>query len=258
MSYVNPNARCPVCGSSVFFYKSPDGGSVYFDELGSPWPKHPCTDNGRFNNIRPTPPDSIANHHRLIWPNGWKPLIYSNCLPDYGSELITIYQGRSLLDRILKAPTGTSKLPCFWRTTDDEGIAEISCPNLDGNGSEKIIKIPTWESYADLDKVYRLAWSASFDLKTENPNWSSHEDVNLALAVRYFKYLEQKNYWRASNNLGVMYRDGIGVAPDAKLAFTLFDKAVKLSCGDITPLRHLIAMCYDEDQYFDFSERFQR
>ncbi len=42
-SYVNPNARCPVCGVSVFFYQSPDGGRVYFDELGPPWPKHPCT-----------------------------------------------------------------------------------------------------------------------------------------------------------------------------------------------------------------------
>lgn len=44
-SYVNPNARCPVCGASVYFYQSPDGGRVFFDELGPPWPKHPCTDN---------------------------------------------------------------------------------------------------------------------------------------------------------------------------------------------------------------------
>src|SRR5208282_1597883 len=44
-SYINPNARCPVCGASVYFYQSPYGGSVFFDELGPPWPKHPCTDN---------------------------------------------------------------------------------------------------------------------------------------------------------------------------------------------------------------------
>src|SRR4051812_38741158 len=44
-SYVNPNARCPVCGASVYFYQSPFGGRVFFDELGPPWPKHPCTDN---------------------------------------------------------------------------------------------------------------------------------------------------------------------------------------------------------------------
>lgn len=44
-SYVNPNARCPVCGAGVYFYQSPYGGRVFFDDLGPPWPKHPCTDN---------------------------------------------------------------------------------------------------------------------------------------------------------------------------------------------------------------------
>jgi hypothetical protein len=38
-----PNARCPVCGAKVFFYQSPFGGRVFFDELGPPWQKHPCT-----------------------------------------------------------------------------------------------------------------------------------------------------------------------------------------------------------------------
>jgi hypothetical protein len=31
----------------VFFYQSPFGGRVFFDDLGWPWPKHPCTDNPR-------------------------------------------------------------------------------------------------------------------------------------------------------------------------------------------------------------------
>jgi len=44
-SYVNPNAKCPVCGENVFFYQSSEGGRVFFDELGPPWPKHPCTDS---------------------------------------------------------------------------------------------------------------------------------------------------------------------------------------------------------------------
>ena len=44
-SYVNPNARCPVCNARVFYFESRYGGRVFFDELGWPWPKHPCTDN---------------------------------------------------------------------------------------------------------------------------------------------------------------------------------------------------------------------
>ncbi len=42
--FVNPNARCPVCGASVYYYQNELGSRVFFDELVPPWPKHPCTD----------------------------------------------------------------------------------------------------------------------------------------------------------------------------------------------------------------------
>lgn len=42
--YVNPNAICPVCSQTVFFYANAAGSRVFFDDLGPPWPKHPCTD----------------------------------------------------------------------------------------------------------------------------------------------------------------------------------------------------------------------
>lgn len=45
VSYLNPNAHCPVCGETVYFYQSPYGGRVFFDDVGWPWPKHGCTDN---------------------------------------------------------------------------------------------------------------------------------------------------------------------------------------------------------------------
>lgn len=41
--FTNPNSRCPVCGVPVYYYESPYGGRVFFDSLGPPWPKHPCT-----------------------------------------------------------------------------------------------------------------------------------------------------------------------------------------------------------------------
>ncbi|MDP3270772.1 hypothetical protein [Limnobacter sp.] len=43
-AYTKPNAVCPVCGQSVFFYQNRSGSRVYFDDLGKPWPKHPCMD----------------------------------------------------------------------------------------------------------------------------------------------------------------------------------------------------------------------
>lgn len=45
--FVVPNAKCPVCGVPVFYYANQFGSRVYFDDLGPPWPKHPCTDQPR-------------------------------------------------------------------------------------------------------------------------------------------------------------------------------------------------------------------
>jgi hypothetical protein len=42
--FVNPNAHCPECGADVFYYQNEFGSRVFFDDLGPPWPKHPCTD----------------------------------------------------------------------------------------------------------------------------------------------------------------------------------------------------------------------
>ena len=56
---VGPNATCPVCGASVYFYSNAAGSKVYFDDLGPPWPKHPCMDlrarRGNVSEWKPTP-----------------------------------------------------------------------------------------------------------------------------------------------------------------------------------------------------------
>lgn len=70
-SYTVPNAHCPVCGATVFFYQSPYGGRTFFDELGPPWPKHPCTDNNG-NIVRVS--GSVAP--RSSWSSvGWAPFL---------------------------------------------------------------------------------------------------------------------------------------------------------------------------------------
>lgn len=69
-SFTVPGAHCPVCGADVFFYNSPDGGRVFFDELGPPWPKHPCTDNG--DAIRQVEKPSARSYSWLL--QGWHPL----------------------------------------------------------------------------------------------------------------------------------------------------------------------------------------
>ena len=52
--FVVPNAKCPVCSESVYYYQNEHGSRVFFDELGWPWPKHPCTDNSAWGRFSPT------------------------------------------------------------------------------------------------------------------------------------------------------------------------------------------------------------
>ena len=49
------STTCPECGQDVFFIRH-NGGSVWVDELGWPWPKHACFD-------KPTEP----THHFTLW-----------------------------------------------------------------------------------------------------------------------------------------------------------------------------------------------
>jgi hypothetical protein len=84
-SYVNPNARCPVCGARVFFYESPYGGRVFFDDLGPPWPKHPCTDG--VASFRPSFQDRFQEREAGAadprWKNdGWLPFGFSDVISD--------------------------------------------------------------------------------------------------------------------------------------------------------------------------------
>lgn len=76
-SYVNPNARCPVCRAAVFFYQSPYGGRVFFDELGPPWPKHPCTDNSgayKYLKYQTRASEALQVPSRYRWQmTGWYP-----------------------------------------------------------------------------------------------------------------------------------------------------------------------------------------
>jgi hypothetical protein len=78
-SFTIPNATCPVCKASVFFYQSPDGGRVFFDELGPPWPKHPCTDNDNRHLPTSAPrsgPQPPLPSHRYAWQEqGWEPFL---------------------------------------------------------------------------------------------------------------------------------------------------------------------------------------
>lgn len=74
-SYTIP-MTCSACGNAVFLYQSKHGGRALFDELGPPWPKHPCSDGARAVRL----PASVASDQSLptrpySWQQaGWLPM----------------------------------------------------------------------------------------------------------------------------------------------------------------------------------------
>lgn len=151
-SYTTPNARCPDCGQSVFFYQSPHGGRVFFDELGPPWPKHPCTDRPRG---RTQPPAAIVlssedrRRGAVVLPgwraNGWRPIE----LVDSGRQDDAFYVEWFELDGegpptraytsdrvIVAGPTVASVLP--W---DQSGRSMVSFVELDSNARAQEVRV---------------------------------------------------------------------------------------------------------------------
>jgi hypothetical protein len=127
VEYVHPNAECPVCGASVFFYQSPNGGRVYFDELGPPWPKHPCTTSAstlpRQANAAPTA--------QFAWQRaGWSPLLHTQAhtisptrLKFTGfiaDEQITLYVPRLAFDGETNVKQSSFALACHVRRFEEE------------------------------------------------------------------------------------------------------------------------------------------
>ena len=79
-SWSEPNAICPVCGQAVFFYQNENGSRVFFDQLGPPWLKHPCTDIQSVPIARRTQSQAVLEHDTALNPQetgavqaGWIP-----------------------------------------------------------------------------------------------------------------------------------------------------------------------------------------
>ena len=107
-SFTIPNASCPVCAASVFFYQSPHGGRVFFDSLGPPWPKHHCTDDGgrvsrpmRF--VRNSNKWRLAKAQpRTAWQSqGWEPFMIDSVAPHSIPSTVRI-TGKLLRDCVLR------------------------------------------------------------------------------------------------------------------------------------------------------------
>jgi hypothetical protein len=118
--FVVPNATCPLCKASVYFYSNANGSRVFFDSLGPPWPKHPCTD-------RPSVASRVARHAlrperrkigtvREIIEKGW--IVDRTKVPNIGSaDQPNLDAWRLLLFTDLKVRGGTIEIKAEFLET---------------------------------------------------------------------------------------------------------------------------------------------
>lgn len=71
-SFTIPNVKCKKCGLHVYYYEHPSGSRVLFDELGPPWPLHPCFVDGQNINKKSVNPSVNTTSKKE---KGWFPII---------------------------------------------------------------------------------------------------------------------------------------------------------------------------------------
>jgi hypothetical protein len=266
-AFLNPNAVCPVCGEPVYFYRSQFGGRVFFDELGWPWPKHPCTDNSTSLIVGPVP-STLRFKPNATWPgrfkpNAWRPLAPMAISPSGEYDLLTLSESDHLPRNCLFVPAGwIGDAPSFWRWSDkDPTMIEISCVRVDANGEVRpqTFAIPSWIANSEEheqwiekphlepspERLNEIGYALSFAWRMDGlDNWREFiSAVDFTLARALFERGAGKGNWAAINNLGVIYEQGLGVSVDKERAFDLYYRAAQ-SLHKV-PMAHL-ARCYRE------------
>jgi len=179
-SYTNPNALCPVCGDRVYFYMSPYGGRVFFDELGPPWPKHPCTDRNSnsygHSRSRDYPVPDVTrrtmNYVPPIWDkDGWDPVVILNSRHKENLSIIAIQRVDNddiVTLGIAKKINVNQQTPIFAMERKDLGVFDIS-----------YVDIHTLDSKIEQVIGYRNAVSPSQIGEWKKALSGSAEDQNL-------------------------------------------------------------------------------
>ena len=144
-SYLNPNARCPVCDQPVFFYRAPGGGRVFFDELGPPWPKHPCTDNGA--QLSSPPSSSEAPPRRPNWVGeGWAPILNLGFGAVRGGwveiRATRTDRGQPLTGLVPRLAVPPSDAPVLGLRPDSKGLGQLAWLDQEGRPGGALVISP--------------------------------------------------------------------------------------------------------------------
>jgi hypothetical protein len=156
-SYLDPNAICPVCGAAVFFYRSQHNGRVFFDSMGPPWPKHPCTSLGvQGRHGYPTPIRRLGEVSRAMPPTwsklGWQPFLLreasiipslSTCIRIKGT---LCRQGKELFLNVPRLADGA----LLQVRSIELGTYEVSIMAVDVEGVVSVVVLLAWDNVTKL------------------------------------------------------------------------------------------------------------
>jgi len=105
-AFVNPNAVCGQCGASVYYYEHPNGARVLFDQLGPPWPKHPCYEASQAINRNVITQAATAAGPRWVQ-EGWQPLFYQKHIVLQSGEALRVQARTKRYQVIFEVPLAT-------------------------------------------------------------------------------------------------------------------------------------------------------
>lgn len=263
-SFVNPNAKCPVCGDEVFFYQSPEGGRVFFDELGPPWPKHPCTDRA-FNNSASAEVEPIAFRFTQIEPTGfvaptqWQPLLHWGwrTIRDWDVFRIDPSKFDFAGEEIVVSAGNFRDRPIYWRVNlNDPTLLDISSFDVDDHHDvvERIETVPSWIVGFDekglpeisdpmpFQVIYTLAKWISFAWEGRVENWPEQPWIDLDLASKLFERAAKAGHVDSKIALGRMYQKGFGVETNPVEAYRLFRDSAEMRDGKRA--MYFLSECY--------------
>lgn len=255
-SFTVPNASCPVCRARVFYYQSPHGGRVFFDALGPPWPKHPCADNPISQREIVLPPSANVPLGAHQGPRqGWSSVPLYTVVGQNGCIIVwtlcaKIYSGivhfgmRSAADVTIDGPLFIRKhahipgaLDVSFIATSPDHCAAIEKTALLNANDISHINILEAALAGDARSQNAIGWLFTWG----KPSAFSIQDWTLGRL--WFEQAANLACPEGLNNLGVIYRDGLGVEPDPVCAAEYFMKAANFMQPQA--MRHL-AKCYEE------------
>jgi hypothetical protein len=115
---------------------------VFFDELGPPWPKHPCTDNAALTVQQLF--DAPSKSTPLWRKDGWDPIVIRSSRLDRNWHLIPVENviTRLHFDVLADTPLRLQGETCaFMKAWNSDGWSVISFVELDGCVEEIVVPI---------------------------------------------------------------------------------------------------------------------